>query len=91
MSEEKKYVYSKSTRRRIAKRRSIIGPKGVDKQRTRHARSRIKAVAKGALKGDIPTAIHKADTIETIKRVGEYKKARKQRDYKPPNHGRRKK
>jgi hypothetical protein len=96
-------ILSKTARKRMAKRRHLIGSKGVDKQRARHARGRIKAVAKGIVTGDIPTAIHKADTKETIQRVADYKAGakkkgitsprarKKQRDYKAPTHGRRKK
>lgn len=82
MAEKRRYMQSEKTRKRNAKRTELIGSKGKDKQRARHARGRLKAIAKGVLKGDVESAIHKADTIETIKRVGDYRKARA--DYKRP-------
>jgi len=76
----------------MAKRRKLVGAKGVDAQRTRRAKSEVKAVAKGALKGDIATEVNRANTREAIKRVGEYKTGRVNgKDYKPPTHGKRKK
>ena len=66
-------------RKRMAKRRKLVGAKGVQKQQVRHAKSEIKAVVKGVFTGDVATALNKANTRETIKRVGEY------RDYKPPS------
>lgn len=83
---------TRTARTRMAKRRKLVGAKGVDAQRTRRAKSEVKAVAKGALKGDIATEVNRANTREAIKRVGEYKTGRVNgKDYKPPTHGKRKK
>jgi len=83
---------TRTERLRMAKRRKLVGAKGVDAQRVRRAKSEIKAVAKGAIKGSISKAVNKANTREAVKRVGEYKAGRVNgKDYRPPTHGRRKK
>jgi hypothetical protein len=64
------------SQRRVKQREAIVGKKGVTAQRGSHARGRLRAVAKGVVSGDIATAIHKEDTKQTIKRVGEYKAAK---------------
>ena len=74
---------SKTERKRMATRRKLVGAKGVDKQRVRRAKSEIKAVAKGAIKGNVRTELNKANTREAVKRVGEYKAGARKLSIKP--------
>ena len=69
-------------KKRKTKAETIMGEAGFANQRQRAARVRQNAREAGK-------SIDKASTIETIKRVSEYKKARG--DYKAPKHGRKKK
>ena len=71
---------------RRVKAETIMGEAEYANQKTRAIQARVKAMKAG-------TSVDKADTVETIKRVGEYKQARGQKiaDYKPPIHGKRKK
>jgi hypothetical protein len=62
---------ARSNRRR-AQREAIVGKKGVRKQRARAVRADIKARITGGSRA-------KASTIQTIKRVGEYKRAKKKK------------
>lgn len=67
---------TKTERKRSARRRHLIGPKGVAKQEVRKTKSIIKAGLTGR-------SIDKAKTKETIKRVGEYKAGAKKKGIKP--------
>ena len=91
--EQDRYEQSEAKRRRNAKRTELMGSRGKDMQNSRQAKSELKAVVKGYLKGDIASEVNLARGREAIKRVGEYKVAvsKKKRDYIPPSSHKRQK
>ena len=81
--------YAKSIKRKV-KRENLVGEAGVAVQDRRDLGRQLAARRAGR-------SVDIAKAAEAVKRVGEYKKKRVSSknplysDYKPPNHGRRKK
>jgi hypothetical protein len=71
-------VQSPTDRKRTARRRKLVGNKGVNKQEDRRIKGNIKAYVKGALipGRDPKTEVAKETTRQVQKRMAEYRKGK---------------